>query len=141
MVASTALASAAPVAAAVAPADTAPAELARVDRVDLTAVRAAAVSTIVAHRIPAGWYPDRENPVRRRWWDGTNWTEHYTCPTGAVTVTPRHAATSADRAAASAANAAAARPGAPRRIPVLVTVLLAGLTGANVVLLSLLAAR
>jgi hypothetical protein len=35
------------------------------------------VSTQVAHRIPAGWYPDRDDRSRRRWWDGEEWTDHY----------------------------------------------------------------
>jgi hypothetical protein len=25
---------------------------------------------------PAGWYPDSENPDQKKWWDGTQWTEH-----------------------------------------------------------------
>ncbi len=24
---------------------------------------------------PAGWYPDPQNPVNHRWWDGTAWTD------------------------------------------------------------------
>ena len=35
------------------------------------------VSTHVAHRIPAGWYPDRDDRSRRRWWDGEGWTDHF----------------------------------------------------------------
>ena len=26
---------------------------------------------------PAAWYPSPENPDQLRWWDGTQWTEHY----------------------------------------------------------------
>ena len=36
-----------------------------------------AVTADIAHRIPAGWYPDRENRSRRRWWNGEEWTEYY----------------------------------------------------------------
>jgi hypothetical protein len=37
-----------------------------------------AVAARIAHRIPAGWYPDRYDRSRRRWWDGVEWTGHYT---------------------------------------------------------------
>jgi len=36
-----------------------------------------AVTADIAHRIPAGWYPDRIDPSRRRWWNGVEWTEYY----------------------------------------------------------------
>ena len=26
--------------------------------------------------LPAGWYPDAQDPDLERWWDGTEWTEH-----------------------------------------------------------------
>ncbi|MDQ1606340.1 MAG: hypothetical protein QOJ18_707, partial [Microbacteriaceae bacterium] len=32
------------------------------------------VSAAVAHRIPAGWYRDRDDRSLRRWWDGVAWT-------------------------------------------------------------------
>jgi hypothetical protein len=36
-----------------------------------------AATADIAHRIPAGWYPDRADRSRRRWWDGTQWTDYY----------------------------------------------------------------
>jgi hypothetical protein len=36
-----------------------------------------AVTVDIAHHIPAGWYPDRADRTRRRWWDGTAWTDYY----------------------------------------------------------------
>jgi hypothetical protein len=36
-----------------------------------------AVTADIAHRIPAGWYPDRDDRSRRRWWNGTEWTEYF----------------------------------------------------------------
>jgi Protein of unknown function (DUF2510) len=36
-----------------------------------------AVTADVVHRIPAGWYPDRDDRSRRRWWNGVEWTEYY----------------------------------------------------------------
>ena len=36
-----------------------------------------AITADLAHRIPAGWYPDRADRTRRRWWDGTQWTDYY----------------------------------------------------------------
>jgi hypothetical protein len=36
-----------------------------------------AVTADIAHRIPAGWYPDRENRARRRWWNGVEWTDYF----------------------------------------------------------------
>lgn len=29
---------------------------------------------------PAGWYPDPSGGTRSRWWDGTQWTEHFHDP-------------------------------------------------------------
>lgn len=26
--------------------------------------------------VPAGWYPDAQNPTLQRYWDGVGWTEH-----------------------------------------------------------------
>jgi Protein of unknown function (DUF2510) len=36
-----------------------------------------AVTADIAHRIPAGWYPDRDDRARRRWWNGVEWTEYF----------------------------------------------------------------
>lgn len=33
-----------------------------------------------ATTIPAGWYPNPQNPAQQRWWDGTQWTEHVSAP-------------------------------------------------------------
>ena len=35
------------------------------------------VAADIAHRIPAGWYPDRNDRSRRRWWNGAEWTEYF----------------------------------------------------------------
>lgn len=64
-----------------------------------------AVTVDVAHRIPAGWYPDREDRSRRRWWNGSEWTEYYSknpdAPSPkAVTHSVRAAITFKDRVAA-----------------------------------------
>ncbi len=37
--------------------------------------------------VPAGWYPDPAGGPRSRWWDGTQWTEHYQDPYTAAAVT------------------------------------------------------
>lgn len=42
--------------------------------------------TAVAHRIPAGWYRDKIDPERRRWWDGIEWTDHYSPITDPLTL-------------------------------------------------------
>ena len=65
-----------------------------------------AVTADIAHRIPAGWYPDRSNRSRRRWWDGTQWTEYYSAaPLGERAPAPLHSLRRAimfkDRVAAS----------------------------------------
>jgi hypothetical protein len=36
-----------------------------------------AVTADIAHRIPAGWYPDRDDRSRRRWWNGVEWTPYF----------------------------------------------------------------
>ena len=64
-----------------------------------------AVTADIAHRIPAGWYPDRVDPSRRRWWNGVEWTEYYSAnpDTRPVPLTPhsiRAAITFKDRVAA-----------------------------------------
>ena len=30
--------------------------------------------------IPAGWYPNPQNPAQQRWWDGAQWTDHVSAP-------------------------------------------------------------
>lgn len=90
------------------------------------------VSAAIRHRIPAGWYRDRENPTRRRWWDGTDWTDHYTPLSVPVTAPrpPRHLAVTAEIPAAAASRAP---------VPRIVIVLLSVVSAANAVALSLLA--
>jgi Protein of unknown function (DUF2510) len=65
-----------------------------------------AITADVAHRIPAGWYPDRDDRSRRRWWNGVEWTEYYSAnPDSApIRLEPhslRRALTFKDRIAAS----------------------------------------
>jgi hypothetical protein len=64
-----------------------------------------AVTADIAHRIPAGWYPDREDRSRRRWWNGHEWTDYYSANPDAQspriqTHTLRRAITFKDRVAA-----------------------------------------
>jgi hypothetical protein len=135
--------------------------------------------TAVAHRIPAGWYRDKLDPERRRWWDGIEWTDHYapitdpltleaSNPSGPVALDgstdPRMSAL-LESLGGRVERAIAARPetvdteawkqaeralrspelaapvAAPVRpsVPLVVIVLLAALTGANTVLLGILA--
>jgi hypothetical protein len=65
-----------------------------------------AVTADIAHRIPAGWYPVRDDRSRRRWWNGAEWTEYYSAnpehrPDGGHPHTLRGAVTFKDRIAAS----------------------------------------
>lgn len=130
-------------------------------------------STTVAHRIPAGWYRDKDEPSRRRWWDGSEWTDHYAPVTDEVTIDPRMSAL-LESIGSRVEQAIAPQPRQPEpdgtgslglsdrpehavhsseipistlpattiparpRVPLAVIVLLAGLTGANIVLLGIL---
>jgi hypothetical protein len=65
-----------------------------------------AVTADIAHRIPAGWYPDRDDRSRRRWWNGVEWTEYFSAnpnsqARGPQPHTLRRAITFKDRVAAS----------------------------------------
>ncbi len=57
----------------------------------------------VADAPSPGWYPDPRGGNRLRWWDGTDWTDHFRGPPGAGAIAA-FAATEA--AAAKAAQAA-----------------------------------
>jgi Protein of unknown function (DUF2510) len=48
-----------------------------------------AVTADIAHRIPAGWYPDRDDRSRRRWWNGVEWTEYYSANPDHTAPTPQ----------------------------------------------------
>ena len=30
----------------------------------------------MSENVPAGWYPDPQDPASIRWWDGAQWTSH-----------------------------------------------------------------
>ena len=65
-----------------------------------------AVTADIAHRIPAGWYPDRDDRSRRRWWNGVEWTEYFSANPDAESLrsqphTLRRAITFKDHVAAS----------------------------------------
>lgn len=99
----------------------------------------------VAHHIPAGWYPDRENPARRRWWNGTNWTDFYAASTiGLATeadqvIPALHSSETTEgfRESREPASAALSSPAIARPVPAVVVVLLTGLAILNAVLVSL----
>lgn len=38
------------------------------------------MTTPATPSVPAGWYPDPAGSPRSRWWDGTQWTEHFQEP-------------------------------------------------------------
>jgi hypothetical protein len=64
-----------------------------------------AVTADIAHRIPAGWYPDRDDRTRRRWWNGVEWTQYYSANPDSQPARPqphslRRALTFKDRVAA-----------------------------------------
>jgi Protein of unknown function (DUF2510) len=42
-----------------------------------------------ARRIPAGWYPDRNDRSRRQWFDGADWTNYFSpVPERALSLVP-----------------------------------------------------
>jgi hypothetical protein len=63
------------------------------------------VTADIAHRIPAGWYPDRDDRSRRRWWNGVEWTDYFSANPDTQAPLPqphtlRRAVTFKDRVAA-----------------------------------------
>jgi hypothetical protein len=125
-----------------APTTTAPSSIEAPTTAAPTTAPTVAACPTVTHRIPAGWYPDRENPARRRWWSGTEWTEHYAMAGAALAAEPRPVIPSPRHSAATGPQPVAVAPATEisrTRVPLIVTVLLAALTGADAVLLCLLA--
>ena len=48
-----------------------------------------AVTADVTRRIPAGWYPDRNDRSRRQWFNGTDWTDYFSpVPTRPLQIVP-----------------------------------------------------
>jgi hypothetical protein len=47
------------------------------------------VTADVTRRIPAGWYPDRNDRSRRQWFDGSAWTSYFSAvPQRALSLVP-----------------------------------------------------
>jgi hypothetical protein len=58
---------------------------------------------------PAGWYPDPEGGSRLRWWEGTDWSDHYRAPPSDTELaTAARLAAGQQAAAATVAGAQAA---------------------------------
>lgn len=53
---------------------------------------------------PAGWYPDPQDAMQQRYWDGTAWTGH-TAPTGVASAMPQAAAPTSTPSPATSAPA------------------------------------
>jgi hypothetical protein len=74
------------------------------------------VSAAVAHRIPAGWYRDRDDRSLRRWWDGAAWTDYYSPYTLPIPVSREAILASTELEAASAVTPSAAAAAEPVKL-------------------------
>jgi hypothetical protein len=63
---------------------------------------------------PAGWYPDPRGAARLRWWDGSDWADHWRAPVGSVERANRSGGGQRSRPAPDVGSAAGHVDVAPR---------------------------